>query len=801
MPDGIDLKRIIDLDPETTVTDDDYTIVDSTTGGAKKFAIGQALGEIKDGLTAVQEGKLPFFVVKNEYIDNNGNFVKYNGWDRTELIPVSKYYSITVKTSVQSSYNAFYKADKTRLGGLTVTTANQTIVIPDNAEYVAFSNTASGIENLSASFITKEEVKITELRENYQQIKENLYNGVTAVDLLSFPYQLGVIYSTTADKTTNTIAEIGSADNRVVIGPIKFRKSVQVLNGENVQFKLYERYTSDTSSAFRDMYSTWKTSNAIIGVNSWSADNITYYIQVAYTDNRKVTNIAALVSDLVVVETDNNPLGLIETGGLLSGKAVPNGVGTSGSLRLVTGKITTNKQTRIATINSDYRVADSKGVDVYTECSTDTLSYGARKLDADNEHVLMIQKYPSGTQETLEFKNFQSFDDLYSAIGITVSDMAFNNTYITGNQLTDPTSLISATSYGNTIRQSIFSDGIMLDDDGAILYAHVPSMVLADGYAYIAFMANRVEGSEWSAHSEIDLAIVDLSDKSAEYIVIAKSGQYGGITFDGRCSYPAMCLKDNKLYVYFSGTVDGEQKLCCAVYDIELKTFSTSVCSIQYGGTTYEFSNSNFTRYIGSTVGLISLGYEIGICNPTTDGTNWYTALASGSAGQMRVPILKSTNMTTWDVFDILPYECGADCECAIRYSNGILYGASRHPYDDCTTCVFAYNIANKKVADRMQVPGSASRPTLFENGSGIALCLPQSGRRTMSLIQLSTLHIKESRLGASMTSYNSLSYNSIVSDSSKSYFAIQTYQRSGSSADVKANPAVFFGSCDKLVL
>lgn len=56
MPDGIDLKRIIDLDPETTVTDDDYTIVDSTTGGAKKFAIGQALGEIKDGLEELRKG-------------------------------------------------------------------------------------------------------------------------------------------------------------------------------------------------------------------------------------------------------------------------------------------------------------------------------------------------------------------------------------------------------------------------------------------------------------------------------------------------------------------------------------------------------------------------------------------------------------------------------------------------------------------------------------------------------------------------------------------------------------------------
>lgn len=63
MPDGIDLKRIIDLDPETTVTNDDYTIVDSATGGAKKFALGQALNDLKedyddidDRVTALEGG-------------------------------------------------------------------------------------------------------------------------------------------------------------------------------------------------------------------------------------------------------------------------------------------------------------------------------------------------------------------------------------------------------------------------------------------------------------------------------------------------------------------------------------------------------------------------------------------------------------------------------------------------------------------------------------------------------------------------------------------------------------------------
>lgn len=54
MPDGIDLKRIIDLDPETTVTDDDYTIVDSATGGAKKFALGQALNDLNEDITNIE---------------------------------------------------------------------------------------------------------------------------------------------------------------------------------------------------------------------------------------------------------------------------------------------------------------------------------------------------------------------------------------------------------------------------------------------------------------------------------------------------------------------------------------------------------------------------------------------------------------------------------------------------------------------------------------------------------------------------------------------------------------------------
>ena len=55
MSEGITLKRIIDMDEAAELTSSDYALVDSATGGPKKFAIGQELGEIKDGLTDLNE--------------------------------------------------------------------------------------------------------------------------------------------------------------------------------------------------------------------------------------------------------------------------------------------------------------------------------------------------------------------------------------------------------------------------------------------------------------------------------------------------------------------------------------------------------------------------------------------------------------------------------------------------------------------------------------------------------------------------------------------------------------------------
>ena len=109
------------------------------------------------------ENKLPYFIVENEYINSTtGEFQNYSGWKRTELIPLTNYHSISVKSSVQSGYNAFYKSDKSFRSQVVVTTNKTEIVIPDDCAYIAFSNTNTGMATFEASFKTKDEKQITE---------------------------------------------------------------------------------------------------------------------------------------------------------------------------------------------------------------------------------------------------------------------------------------------------------------------------------------------------------------------------------------------------------------------------------------------------------------------------------------------------------------------------------------------------------------------------------------------------------------------------------------------------------------
>ena len=55
MAEGITLKRIIDMDEAAELTSSDYALVDSATGGPKKFALGDELSSLKDDLSDLSD--------------------------------------------------------------------------------------------------------------------------------------------------------------------------------------------------------------------------------------------------------------------------------------------------------------------------------------------------------------------------------------------------------------------------------------------------------------------------------------------------------------------------------------------------------------------------------------------------------------------------------------------------------------------------------------------------------------------------------------------------------------------------
>lgn len=54
MPDGITLKRIIDMDETQQLSASDYVLVDSQTGGNRKYALGEELTTLKEDLSSMQ---------------------------------------------------------------------------------------------------------------------------------------------------------------------------------------------------------------------------------------------------------------------------------------------------------------------------------------------------------------------------------------------------------------------------------------------------------------------------------------------------------------------------------------------------------------------------------------------------------------------------------------------------------------------------------------------------------------------------------------------------------------------------
>lgn len=94
------------------------------------------------GLKQIDIGTL----IANSYVDTDGEFKAYNGWQRTDYISVDIYDYL--QTNISTKYAAFYDSDKVLVEQARVY-ANTPLDVPENAFYFAISGTGANMMSMT----------------------------------------------------------------------------------------------------------------------------------------------------------------------------------------------------------------------------------------------------------------------------------------------------------------------------------------------------------------------------------------------------------------------------------------------------------------------------------------------------------------------------------------------------------------------------------------------------------------------------------------------------------------------------
>ena len=628
-------------------------------------------------------------------------------------------------------------------------------------------------------------------------LNDRIDGYLVITDTTKFHAQKGAISSTTANTTTNTLT-IASSNNRMVIGPFKMERSFKMIPSANIKYKLYKRISTSTYNVFTDIYSTWQTTTHIEGVSSQIYDKTNYYLQLAYSNDANISDITALSKEIKLIYDNDNIYELYEG---VSTDLYGYSTGTKGNAtgqRLISKKFDKCTYTVAYVSNTNYRLNALSGQKLYDTAGTASgFEYGANSA-VDAEVIFVVQNYTGQADTNIQLKNYTSFKELYTTIGLNVEQYNDDYDFVTGFQDTDPDRIINANTVGNTIRNDILASMACLNDSGAIKYSHCPSITTDGTKLYVVFMCDRSVAQESATTTEIELAVVNASTMAVErYVTIAKSGTYGGETFNGRCSYPASYIDNGTLYILFSGTISGVQTLCVATYNTSANTYTISACNFTINSSSYTFNSANFLKYVGGLYGITDYGYEIGVCNPVLYGGNYYVTVSTGNKKMVKTVILQSSDLTNWTVYDVLDGGCLSSCEAVCGVKGDYMYIAMRHDYVKCTMRLVRYKISTKVVEQWAQLSSVSSRPTIFYYNSNLYLVVPRTNRRTMEIYVLQD-YVRDSRLAAALYDYSTFAYNSITNISGTYYYAIHT-KRTGVNT-VGDYPVILLGKSSQVI-
>ena len=162
------------LSADVTLTAEDIGY--DSTATHSSGSIGEAITELSTAFDVLENGYLPFTIIKNSYVTQNGAIAAYPGWDRTDYIPCTQGEKLYITNTVRTVYCAWYSDTNTesRVGQLVLEVGENIIPVRSGANYFIISNTAESMANLKI----RQLALYTELK----KIEENVNSTVDRIE-------------------------------------------------------------------------------------------------------------------------------------------------------------------------------------------------------------------------------------------------------------------------------------------------------------------------------------------------------------------------------------------------------------------------------------------------------------------------------------------------------------------------------------------------------------------------------------------------------------------------------------------
>lgn len=212
MAEGITLKRIIDMDEATQLSSSDYVLVDSQTGGPKKFALGEELSSLKEDLNDVHDviGGDSLTITPDVNDKKDGYYSRNNQTAKLVYATSTAYYTVEpidisafavgstvqMKASLTSAYGVFITDDNNNVieyvngqnatdKGYTTGSTPQLIslTIPQNAKYITSDIRMAYYTDISDFAVTgKSKNSIDIINEEVDALQEAINNDGNILD-------------------------------------------------------------------------------------------------------------------------------------------------------------------------------------------------------------------------------------------------------------------------------------------------------------------------------------------------------------------------------------------------------------------------------------------------------------------------------------------------------------------------------------------------------------------------------------------------------------------------------------------